>query len=53
MLEAELRESPNSFNSSLVEKMVFEGMTASAPDVMEKKKIDVVSGYYGCQNNSL
>ncbi|KAF3439562.1 hypothetical protein FNV43_RR17840 [Rhamnella rubrinervis] len=43
MLEAELRESSNDFNSSSVEKTVFKRQTASVPDAMEKKEIDVVT----------
>lgn len=53
MLEAELRESYNNFNSSSVEKTVFELQTASVPDVMEKKEIDVVSVTVGVINNPL
>ena len=43
MLEAELKESSKNFNSSSVVKTVFERQTASVPDVMEKKEIDIVS----------
>lgn len=46
MLEAELRESPNYLSLSPVEKAVIGQQTAPAPDVLEKREIDVVSGYF-------
>ncbi|KAH7542267.1 hypothetical protein FEM48_Zijuj02G0055300 [Ziziphus jujuba var. spinosa] len=42
MLEAELRESPNYLSLSPVEKAVIGQQTAPAPDVLEKREIDVV-----------
>lgn len=47
MLEAELRESSNYINLSPEEKAVSGEQTAPDHDVMEKKEIDIVSGYSG------
>ena len=43
MVEAELREYSSNFSSSIVEKAFLEQQRATAPDVLEKQEIDVVS----------